>query len=86
MCCDDKFDEWIDHLCTCEPYSECEWHERLRRPEADRWQLGMQMDEIIAVSHAVAREEMELPDGWEEIPGRNRHYWAPYYRDTDKWG
>ena len=80
MNCDDKFDSWIDLLCNCEACRECEWHERSRRPGADRRQLGEQMEEIVETSHAVAREEMNPPDGWEVIRGRNADYWAPLQR------
>lgn len=81
MNCDDKFGFWIDLLCTCEEMQHtCEWHRRLRGQYDTRWELGEEMDEIMETSHAIEVGVMDLPEGWEPIPGRRRHYWAPANR------
>lgn len=81
MICDDKFDEWIDLLCTCETYWQCEWHRRLRGQYDTRSSLGEEMEQIIETSHAVEMGAMELPEGWERIQGKSCEYWAPPNRD-----
>jgi len=75
---DDQFDYWADLLCTCQPHCEiCEWHRRLRGQYDTRRELGEEMAEIIETSHAIELGVIDLPEGWETIPGRLRHYWAP---------
>lgn len=78
MCWDDKFDEWIDHLCTCAVLRHtCEWHRRLRGRYDTRQELGEEMNEIMMVNYAIYREEMEVPEGWVKIRGNDSSYWAP---------
>ena len=75
MYCDDKFDYWIDVLCTCESYWECEWHKRLRGQYETRDGLGEEMEEVVQVSHAVYMGVIDPPPGWTPIRGRNADYW-----------
>ena len=80
MCCDDKFDEWIDVLCRCEDYWECEWHRRLRRQHETRRDLGEQMEDIVGTSNAIHVGVSEVPEDWELIRGSRGEYWAPANR------
>ena len=70
MLCDDKFDKWIDLLCTCAEYQHtCEWHRRLRGQYDTRRELGEEMDDIIETSIRIDHGMMDPPEGWEVIQG-----------------
>lgn len=76
MCCDDKFDRWIELFCTCEYSWECDWHKRLRGRYETRQDLGEEMEEIVEVSYAIHMGVMEPPPGWGLIRGKRGEYWS----------
>jgi hypothetical protein len=77
MYCDDKVDDWMECLCTCEAYWECEWHQRLRAQDANRKELESEMREVVEVSHAIHMGVIDPPPAWRVIRGRHGDYWAP---------
>lgn len=47
---DDKLDDYLPYLCTCEEYFECSWHEALRRGE-DRRAIEQQLKDELHERH-----------------------------------